>query len=186
MDEPATKVVELFGILPPLIGLIANLVSRKYSSDLIRYSEACEDAYLEELNIQFRLIISYFSNEINKILTQLFVSDKAEEIDLIDIEDKSIDFKRLNLRIYKKNNLYVQRLDFATKRIVFFRWLFLLIFVSAVFLNFIIYKWDISIPQWILITFTSISFFSLVSFFIDRIISSNLLDKIKKEYGIPD
>jgi len=176
----------IFALLTPALGfLIETLISRKYSKDVIRSIEVCEDKCIEVIKDKVSTIIDFFRKEINRIFNLM----DSDEIDLESI--KSFELKEFNekdtkntLNSIRQANKYISRLESALTRIKIYRWIFIVIFSLALLelIVFTIFNWKYKIAEYVFVIF---SFLIILIFFCDHTRISNFIDEIGRSYGLP-
>jgi len=169
--------------IPSLIGItLDNLKSRDQSKELIRGVEVCESVILDQVSTMLSPVTDHFRKEISRLL--LLHYSKAEVSDIETMEIRSCDLGKPTFRAVRQASRHISRLESACKRIVMFRWLFWSILILAGLLGFNLFIWPQVYAGWFLIPIPVLSIVTIVFFLLDKVVSSNLLDQIEKEYGI--
>lgn len=171
-------------ILLYLIGIILDLLSLKRSDKLIRSIEICEDSIIELIKRQFKGITNHYKNEIDRILARAFNPASIEKIQVMNIKEKDLNIEKITLNSFQNTNRYIIKLKSAHLRIKTLRIVFAFIFCITLIVCFVFIKWPNILPNSIPMILLVISFIYIMFVIYDLVSTTNLIDIIRKEYGI--
>ena len=182
MDE--INLLSISPLILTLIGIIIDLISIKRSDKLIRSIEICESTTVDVINDQLKKITDHYKREIDRILASVFISSETVSLDVMNIKENSLNLQTSDLRTLVRSIKDIKKLEMTLFRIKIYRFIFATI-LCITLINFIFSTILSTEVSNILVPFLSISsFVFLMSLIFDLVYTNNLIDKVRKEYGI--
>ena len=210
MDENNLKIIfTAVSFLVSLVGIFLNFIlSRKGGRELNRGLEICNKVIIERYSSQIKTIAKamsqHFRNETSRVLeiamrelsvymnelknesnTEKSFMPAIEEYNIKDIKSEEVDFDlKSAYKEIKKTNDFIRKIESAALRTKLFRWAFVIILAVALSFSIIILKWPLLIPAWIPLSIFIVLVIFLIFFAVAANKTSDLINKVEREYGI--
>ncbi len=189
MDEVILKIV-----VPLLFPFVGVALSNIKSDDLIKEIRGiiikCDDILLERLNIQIADSFNELGNKIKWGFNRIIAIQQSKSKNFT-LEETEIDINIVT-PVIQKSTFYdikcvlakIRKLEAAILRITSYKIFFWVLFFSGALFSFLylfnIYNVNVSG----LMVFTAMGLMSILVYLLDRIIISNLIKNISRDYGL--
>jgi len=210
LDENNLKIIfTAVSFLASLIGIFLNFIlSRKSGRELNRGLEICNKVIIERYSSQIKTIAKaisqHFRNETSRVL-EIAMRDLSvymnelkkesdiektfmpgiEEYNIKDIKNEEMDFDLKNsYKEIKKTNDFIRKIESAALRAKLFRWAFVLILAVVLSFSVIILIWPLLVPTWLPLSIFIVLTIFLISFAVAVNKTSDLINRVEREYGI--
>lgn len=191
------NIIALFAFILQLSAFIFNwLLSRKQIDIFIKGLKECENELYAKINESFLEISSYYSEELNKVITlmirdfKIAGNDESElNIDSISEDPYQIGcFKMNSKEIYndiKDISSFIHRINVAITIHKILKWIVVLLIIFLIVLVTLPYLFEtIIIATWVYKTIAGISIVLIIFHLLNYTKNDNLADKIKDRYEI--
>jgi len=184
LDNSTSLYLIVYIIIPPIVGIMLNFInSDKYSEKIERHIVVCRDYLLKQINDSVMKLDDHYKNEINRVLLFALGGEKLE-ISGLDIIKSGLELTSELYAKFSEIYLYINKLEKSEKILYFFKIVFCILFCIAFVLIILIIMKSIIISRIIPLLFFIFSLFIILIYLFSRIITSNLLSKIRKKYAL--